>query len=63
MKPSKIVVTGGTGYIGSHTAACLLEQGYEVILIDNLCNSDKTVLKGIATVTGVAPAFYEEQPF
>ncbi|HKK78658.1 MAG TPA: UDP-glucose 4-epimerase GalE [Phaeodactylibacter sp.] len=59
MKSSKIVVTGGTGYIGSHTAACLLEQGYEVILIDNLSNSDKTVLKGIATVTGVAPALQE----
>lgn len=59
MKSSKIVVTGGTGYIGSHTAACLLEQGYEVILIDNLSSSDKTVLKGIATVTGLEPALQE----
>ncbi len=59
MKLPKIAVTGGAGYIGSHTVACLQEQGYEVLIIDNLCNSSKEVLNGIATVTGTAPALYE----
>lgn len=54
----KIIVTGGTGYIGSHTAVSLIEQGFEVVLIDNLVNSEKSVLDGIERITGVRPTFY-----
>ena len=39
MKKSKILITGGLGYIGSHTAVELIEEGYEVVLVDNLSNS------------------------
>jgi UDP-glucose 4-epimerase len=55
----KILVTGGTGYIGSHTAVELIEAGYEVIIVDNLCNSNKSVIDGIEKITGVRP-FFEE---
>ena len=55
----KIVVTGGTGYIGSHTVVELQQSGYEVIVIDNLANSEKKVLDGIEKVTGVRPEFEE----
>lgn len=51
----KIVVTGGTGYIGSHTTVELIEQGFEVILIDNLYNSEATVVERIFKITGVRP--------
>jgi UDP-glucose 4-epimerase len=54
----KILVTGGTGYIGSHTAVELIESGFEVIIVDNLSNSKITVLDGIEKITGVRPAFY-----
>jgi len=54
---SKILVTGGTGYIGSHTVVELQQAGYEVIIIDNLSNSNVDVLNGIAAITGVRPAF------
>jgi UDP-glucose 4-epimerase len=54
----KIIVTGGTGYIGSHTAVSLIEQGYEVIIIDNLVNSAESTLVGIQNITGVLPTFY-----
>ncbi len=53
----KILVTGGTGYIGSHTVVELLDQGYEVVIVDNLSNSEKRVLDGIEKITGVRPAF------
>ncbi len=53
----KIVVTGGTGYIGSHTVVELINEGYEAIIIDNLSNSSVEVLKGIAEITGVKPIF------
>ena len=53
----KILVTGGLGYIGSHTVVELQQAGYEVIIIDNLSNSSVTVLEGITAITGVAPAF------
>jgi len=56
---SKILVTGGTGYIGSHTVVALQEAGYTPVIIDNLSNSNKGVLKQIATITGNTPAFYE----
>ena len=51
----KIVVTGGTGYIGSHTAVELIEEGYEVVLIDNLYNSEAVVAEWIGQITGTAP--------
>ena len=52
-----IVVTGGTGYIGSHTAVELMEAGYEVLIIDNLANSNIEVLDGIEKITGKKPHF------
>jgi UDP-glucose 4-epimerase len=54
-----ILVTGGTGYIGSHTVVELIEEGYPVVIADNLSNSDLTVLDGIEKITGVRPAFEE----
>jgi UDP-glucose 4-epimerase len=51
----KIVVTGGTGYIGSHTAVELIEDGFEVILIDNLYNSEAEVADRIGKITGTKP--------
>ncbi len=55
----KILVTGGTGYIGSHTTVKLQEAGYEVVIIDNLSNSNIEVLDGIETITGVRPVFFK----
>ena len=49
---SKILVTGGCGYIGSHTIVDLLDHGFEVVSIDNLSNADESVLAGIAAITG-----------
>ncbi|MBR2770066.1 MAG: SDR family NAD(P)-dependent oxidoreductase, partial [Solobacterium sp.] len=54
-----ILVTGGTGYIGSHTAAALIQSGYEVVILDNLYNSNEHVLERIQTITGVLPKFYQ----
>jgi len=51
----KIIVTGGTGYIGSHTAVELIEDGFEVILIDNLYNSEAEVADRIGKITGTKP--------
>ena len=51
----RIVVTGGTGYIGSHTAVELMNEGYEVILIDNLSNSEAIVADRIGEITGKKP--------
>lgn len=51
----KIIVTGGTGYIGSHTAVELILDGYDVILIDNLYNSEAYVADRIGQITGIAP--------
>ncbi len=53
----QVLVTGGTGYIGSHTAVELIQAGYEVIIVDNLVNSRIEVLDGIEKITGVRPAF------
>lgn len=55
----KVLVTGGTGYIGSHTCVLLLEAGYEVVIIDNLINSKKEVVDYIKTITGKDVSFYE----
>lgn len=54
----KIMVTGGTGYIGSHTAIELIQAGHEVEILDNLFNSKESVLDKIAELTGVKPKFY-----
>ncbi|MFI3270681.1 MAG: UDP-glucose 4-epimerase GalE [Pseudomonadota bacterium] len=55
----RIVLTGGAGYIGSHTALMLLEQGHDVIIIDNLSNSKVLVLDRIESLCGKRPTFYE----
>ena len=54
----KVLVTGGTGYIGSHTSVVLLEQNYEVVIVDNLCNSKEMVVDRIQAITGKRPVFY-----
>lgn len=53
----KILVTGGLGFIGSHTVVELQNEGFEVVIIDNLSNSSEEVLKGIAAITGKVPVF------
>lgn len=58
MKP-RILVTGGTGYIGSHTTVELQQAGYPVVIIDNLSNSNRDVLDGIERITGQRPDFVE----
>ena len=52
-----ILVTGGMGFIGSHTAVELIEAGYNVVIVDDLSNSNIKVLEGIKKITGVLPAF------
>ena len=52
-----ILVTGGTGFIGSHTTVELQQAGYKVVIVDNLSNSKKEVVDGIEKITGVRPAF------
>ena len=54
---ASILVTGGTGYIGSHTVVELQQSGHRVIIVDNLSNSNKSVLGGIAKITGIRPDF------
>ena len=56
MKKS-VLVTGGTGFIGSHTCVALLEDGYEVVILDNLCNSDASVVGRIGQICGREPVF------
>ncbi len=55
----KVLLTGGTGYIGSHTGVQLLEQGHEVTLLDNLCNSSALVTDRIRAITGKSVRFIE----
>lgn len=55
----KILVAGGTGYIGSHTTVELQNAGYEVVIIDDLSNSNIEVLDGIEKITGIRPAFIQ----
>lgn len=54
-----ILVTGGTGYIGSHTVVKLLNAGYDVVILDNLSNSKRQVLDHVETITGKSPRFIE----
>ena len=56
----KILVTGGMGFIGSHTVCELLEGGHEVVIVDNLCNSSVSVLDDIQAITHARPVFYQE---
>ncbi len=55
----KILVSGGAGYIGSHTVVALHKAGYEAVIVDNFSNSSKSVLKGIEEIIGVSPTLYE----
>ena len=54
---AKILVTGGTGFIGSHTVVELQRQGFEVVIVDNLSNSSIDVVSGIEKITGIRPVF------
>ena len=55
----RILVTGGAGYIGSHTVVILLEQGHQVCIVDNLSNSKKASVERVKEITGKEPSFYE----
>ncbi len=59
MSNTKILVTGGTGYIGSHTVVELQQAGYDVVIIDNLSNSNIGVLDGIQRISGIRPEFLQ----
>lgn len=48
----KVLLAGGAGYIGSHTALCLLEKGYDVVVMDNLLNSSPEALRRVEKITG-----------
>ena len=54
----KILLTGGTGYIGSHAAVALLEAGREIVIADDLSNSEESVVGRIGRITGKTPVFY-----
>ena len=54
----KVIVTGGAGYIGSHTVVELIAEGFQPIIVDNLCNSDVRNIKGIKEITGVKVRWY-----
>ena len=54
-----ILVTGGTGFIGSHTCVALFEAGYDVVVLDNLCNSEASVIGRIGQICGQEPVFIE----
>ena len=55
----RVLVTGGAGYIGSHTVVELISAGYEVVIVDNFSNSDTSSLSGIKRITGIEPTFIE----
>ncbi len=59
MKKKKILVTGGLGFIGSHTTVELIKAGFEVVIIDDLSNSQLLILDNIEKISGVKPAFYK----
>ena len=55
---SKVLLTGGTGYIGSHTAVEMISAGYDIVIADNLSNSEAVVIDRIEEITGLRPDFY-----
>lgn len=55
----KVLVTGGTGFIGSHTAISLIKAGYDVVILDNLCNSSINILPRLKEITGKDITFYQ----
>ncbi len=59
MKKSCVLVSGGAGYIGSHTAVELIEAGYDVVIVDNLSNSDMSAVEGVRSITGAEIPFVE----
>ena len=59
MLAKKVLLTGGAGYIGAHTATELLQSGYDVVLVDNFSKSDDTLLKGIEKILDKKPVFFE----
>ena len=54
-----VLISGGTGFIGSHTCVELINAGYDIVVADNLCNSKKEVLDRLKTITGKTIKFYE----
>jgi UDP-glucose 4-epimerase len=61
MKKSCVLVSGGAGYIGSHTAVELISAGYDVVIVDNLSNSDIDAVEGVRRITGVDVPFEKEE--
>ena len=59
MNNNKVLVTGGAGFIGSHTVVELVQAGEQVVVVDNLCNSSPVALQRIAAITGIAPEFVQ----
>ncbi|MBP5101856.1 GDP-mannose 4,6-dehydratase, partial [Pseudomonas protegens] len=55
----RFLITGGAGYIGSHTVLELLQAGHEAVVLDNLCNSSMLSLQRVQQITGVAPVFVQ----
>lgn len=59
MRRTKILVTGGAGYIGAHTLVALHNSGYEPIVVDDLSRGSLRLLEGVAKITGREPVFYK----
>lgn len=59
LKMSKVIVTGGLGYIGSHTSISLIDQGHEVVIFDDLSNASEKILSRIFKITGIRPYFFK----